>query len=286
MKTQFKAALGAITLTLVGQVSAATTWTWSSNPTDVTPNAQTVSGVTATPTGWADTGSGTPAVIEQQNGTPNTSSGAVTTNFATYSGGLGINNMDGTCPTCSTGDAGDVYSSAPEHALDNNQRYEMVLLSFGPNTLVNLTSINLGWVDSTKDADFTVMAFQGDVTKASVSGLTWNSLDAGWKLVGNYNNSSSGDKTISTSYLSSYWLIGAYNPLAAKSTTYTNASGQAVAMDTSSDYFKLKSITGDACTIGAAGCGSTTTKVPEPGSLALLSLGVLGLVRMRRFRQD
>jgi hypothetical protein len=161
----------------------------------------------------------------------------------------------------------------------------MVLLSFGPNTLVNLTSIKLGWIDSSRDADFTVMAFQGDITKVSPSGLTWGSLDAGWKLVGNYNNSTSGDKAITNSYLSSYWLIGAYNPLAAKSTTYINASGQSVAMDTSSDYFKLKSVTGEACTIGTPGCGSTTTNVPEPGSLALLSLGILGIVRMRRFRQ-
>lgn len=268
MKNQGKALFAAVALGLATHVSALTTWTWTASPTDTTPNPVAAGGVTATPTGWADTGSGTPRALEQQPGA------ATNTNFATYSGGLGINNLDGCTSGC--GDPGDVYSSAPEHAIDNEQRYEMVLLSFS-GAAVNLTSVNFGWIGT--DSDYTVMAFQGTAGNQSLAGKTWNTLDSGWKLIGNYsdatlneNRSLNSGGNSSAGVYSSFWLIGAYNPLTG------------VAQTSGFDYLKLSAVTG--CVSGAAGCLQINQQsVPEPGSLALFAIGMLGVIRLRKARQ-
>lgn len=270
MKNQGKALFGAVAVALVGHASAATTWTWTASPNDTSPNVISASvagvgAVTATPTGWADTGTGTPRVIEQQVGTGSSS----TTHFVTYSGGLGINNLDG-CTSGGSCDVGDTYVSAPEHAIDNNQRYEMVMLQF--STAVNLSSLNLGYVGGT-DADFTVMAFQGAAGKQALAGKAWNALDAGWKLVGNYENTTTGEKNISNSYYSSFWLVGAYNPMVGGGTG-----------DATNDYFKLKSVTG--CALGATtiDCKPRGGSAPEPGTLLLMGVGLVGLLRLRGVR--
>lgn len=270
MKKHYKkvACLGALLIST--SLYAATTWTLST---------ATVSGnnsaVTETSTGWADTGTGTPRLIEQQTA-PNY--------LRLYSGGLGINNLDG--GSCSGCDAGDVAGSPPEHAIDNNQRYEMVMLSFGSGqTKVNLTNVNFGWTGTSNytggDSDYTVLAYTGATPfSGSLAGATWGSLlSSGWQLIGNYSNALTNENRSlnsaggsSAGIYSSFWLIGAFNPL--------NNNAQTGGYD----YLKLSAVTGNVCTPGTPGCGGGGN-APEPGSLALLGFGLLGLIRMRKQHQ-
>lgn len=270
MKNHYKNAACLGVLLFSASSFAATTWTLSTGTVSGSNSA-----VTATSTGWADTGNGTPRVIEQQTA-PN--------NLKLYSGGLGINNRDG----CSSGtgcDVGDVANAAPEHALDNNQRYEMVMLSFGAGQKVNLTNVNFGWTGTSNvtggDSDYTILAYTGNTPfTGSLAGATWGALlSSGWQLIGNYNNAlqnenrslnSAGVAVANVSNIySSFWLIGAFNPL--------NNNAQTGGYD----YLKLSAVTGNVCTPNTPGCGN---KTPEPGSLALFGLGLLGLIRMRRNR--
>jgi hypothetical protein len=66
--------------------------------------------------------------------------------------------------------------------------------------------------------------------------------------------------------VSSYWLIGAYNPLAI--TPLANTAG--TTFDAGSyDYVKLASVMG-------------FMAVPEPSSIALIGLALVGLIALRR----
>lgn len=271
MKNQLKVASGVLMLALAGQSIAATDWTTATT----NPGAITVGTATATPTAWADNAAG---VLVQQSG----SSSSSTTNFAAYGGlGLGINNNI----------TPEAYGTAPDHAIDNSGPKEMVLLSF--SKAINLTSLAIGWAGG-GDADFTVMAFNvnGAAGAPTLAGKTWGSLGSGWTVIGDYQNSTASatktvggvtsfvnDKTFANSYYSSYWLIGAYNPLVGAGVTTPGFTA-----DTTPDYFKLASVAGTVCTATSGNCG-TTSKVPEPGSLALLGLGVMGALRMRKARQ-
>lgn len=115
----------------------------------------------------------------------------------------------------------------------------------------------------------------------------------GWELVGNY-----GDMTTDTSNpynlvnssgkTSSWWLITAYNSGFSQNTTNSSSSiatENRGALDNGNDYFKLYAVAGSKCTttVNAQGvCGGTTTKTPEPATLALTSVALIGVAGLRR----
>lgn len=183
-----------------------------------------------------------------------------------YSGGIGEHNRDG-CSSGSTCDVGDLYSAAPEHAIDNNQRYDSVLLNFASS--VKLNSMSIGWKGT--DSDMTVLAYTGTGTctatgtcSSSLAGKKYADLTSfGWSLIGHYGNVAVDAATgINAGNVNSkFWLIGAFNPL-------VNGSTLGWGRD---DAVKLKSIVAD-----------VPTSVPEPASLALVGLGLAAISRLRR----
>ena len=247
MNNQLKIMCSALALLAAGQVSASTTWTLkNTKDTGVTVSA------------YSNTGGADNTTLEN----------ATWANYKDGSGkylGLGIKNND-----AYSGDTNE--GKSPEHSIDNEQRYDMALLTF--SELVKLTDLTLGW--TTNDSDVTVMAYKGS-GKPTLIGKTYSELvGLGWDSIGNYSDVGTTTKSINDKgVFSSYWLIGAYNPLA-------NPGGGKVTENGKStyDYIKLASVSG--CSAKELGCTPPSNDAPEPGSMALFGLGLLGLVYQRK----
>lgn len=208
-------------------------------------------------------------------------------------GGLGMcsdpnntTNVSSTNPAC----------TQPNHALDNNGNTEAILLQFSQSVV--LTSIGIGYRNG--DADLTLFRYTGTGTPPAITGSDASQggmQTAGWQLVGNYadlaqdttspytavNGATSTGVNGSTpavtasSVGSSWWLISAYN-----SGLGGTASKNGGALSNGDDYFKIFGVTTTVCSgSGASDCGK---KLPEPASLALASVALLGVAGLRRRR--
>lgn len=213
-------------------------------------------------TAWANTAS-PPAA-------PNSNTLLERGEIAQYSGGLGVRNADW---NRSVPDSNE--NNPPEHAVDNNERFDLVLFDFGTQQ-VSLTEVSLGWIQS--DADISVLAYTGSGDPSDLSGITYSEFNEdltaqGWELVGNYDvdwtdPNSPYVQDITTSISSSYWLVGAYNPVfPGCETPYCNLHPN--------DYMKILKLGGN------IDDPTPPVGVPEPATPLLLLAGVVPLLRRR-----
>ena len=193
---------------------------------------------------------------------------------------------------------------AGPHAADNAFGTDAFQFKFA--SAVNLQSLTVGWNGTDNpattssvtynDSDLSVFAWIGNGTAPTFTGATTTANlitavspgNVGWKLVGNFTNVGSSNGAIAggtqaftaknldntTTLYSSYWLISAFNS--------SYGSG-----DTNVDAFKLLAVAGDTCTqtVNNNKCGGNSGQggtVPEPGSMALVGAGVMGLLVTRR----
>jgi hypothetical protein len=246
-----------------------------------TKNASTVSG-SFTYGSTPGTGSVTASAWANSVGSTNT---AIESAYlvAWGSNGLGVQNRDGeTMPGNPGGSGVDlVEGSAPEHGMDNNQRYEAMLFSF--NAATKLTGVEIGWPPAgSYDSDIFVMAYTGGLATPPLAGLSFSSLlSNGWTLVGNYADLvpgsvasvNTGAQTGGTVYTTNNWLIGTYSGLGTGCQD-GRSGGFNDGCSGYNDYVKLLSVYGD-----------RTKQVPEPGALLLLGVAFAGIWATRRRRQ-
>jgi hypothetical protein len=175
-----------------------------------------------------------------------------------FSGGFGVVSdiEDGSVNNCSV--------DTPQHAVDNEGQVDGILLSF--SSAVRLTSLYSGW--ATNDSDISVLYYTGGggaPAAPDMNSTLANMLTAGegWSRLANYGGDSDGGtyNLNNASAASTYWYVSSYSSLFGGNS-----------LNGGTDYFKLRSITGEKA-------------VPEPGTLALLGLGLAGIGFARRRRR-
>ncbi len=183
-----------------------------------------------------------------------------------YSGGFGVSNrIEG------------LNANSDMHTTDNEGSTDLIAFDFGASKIA-LGAAMVGYIGTnlsgTKDSDISVLAWTGINAPSSlalalagktIAGGT-GLVAGGWTLIGSYAdlvvNQSKAINAGLNPISSSWWLVSAYN------STYTSGG---TALDTVADYVKLLSIS-----------SKDLNQVPEPGSLALAGLAMIGMLAMRR----
>ncbi len=282
--------LGISAMPVPGTVSALTQWAF--NDTNCLGTSGTTGGTCATDSlsSYREYGGSGGAGSVEVSGWANTSGSANTllgqgqiTHY--YTSGLGVKNAD-----AYSGDTNE--GTSPEHAIDNNERFDMVLFDFG-DQLVELSQITLGWWSG--DSDISVLAYTGSAeanqsASELVDGrtLTAASQDLtanGWSIIGNHDvdNENDGSTPVGVQNInagkvaSSYWLISAYNPAFGSDCTPANNYCQA---DNPMDYFKIAAVAGTVQDAPPPPPSSEPASAPAP--LLLMYAGFGYLLRRKR----
>lgn len=165
------------------------------------------------------------------------------------------------------------------HTVGNNNpdHFDGIVFDFG-NTLADLSRIRLlssdrwtGSIVDDNDQDHAVY-YWGASGDATLPGSSYNQLSGAWDNWIRTDLTNSGVDNNSNTANNGYNINGG----GAQSTTWMVLAANS---DTILDAFKIKWVRGDVtpCTDGQPGCGGTP--VPVPGTLVLLSLGLLGARR-------
>lgn len=297
--TLFSLAVGAawaVGLSIAQDVSAQGTWDLgggSCNPTTTSPNSAVcaVGSVTATMTAWGGSGgSFTQASLAEYD--PSGFGAKSGTNETGTNGHHAFDNLvpaTGTGSTTGCGSAGTSTSNC-------GGAQEFMLISFG-SAKVNLNALSIGYFHG--DAEISVYRWDGNSGPAGASGYSgWTlvaakDMDAGGPsfAINTEANTTNGLVSNSAAQLnkySSWWMISTYAG-GFSNTTLGNMQGGA---------WKLQSFAANLCvgnlTGGSAGGGSTANNnngascstggggAPEPGSLALAGLAMVGVLATRR----
>ena len=213
----------------------------------LTYTGNTVGSANVTATAWSNTGGTSNTVLEDAY-------------LGSYGGGLGVTNRDQ-----GTGDPNE--STSPEHSVDNNDRFDSVLFTF--DSAVQVTQVEVGWWQT--DSDISVLAYTGVGTPTLAGNSYTNLTSSGWTLVGHYSNLGTNipQAVNAGGLVSSYWVVGAYNP------TVGNSQGWTI----NNDNVKLLALYGNQPP------PPPNEQAPLPGTAALMLSGVLGMTGARRLRR-